>query len=243
LGEHAVLEAGARLGIPVTVVQPAVVYGPFSSGHATDILDELRTGRPMLIDDGRGICNAVYVDDVVTGMLLAATSDRAMGERFLLSGPEHPTWRDFFAAFERMLGVQRTVSRSETEALALWERASRRPWLIPEAMRLLRGDETLRRRVLTTREGTFLRDVARRMLPRAVFERQRPPAATPPNGAQEGVEAPLTAVRPWVVRYQAKRARVRIDKARQLLGYEPAFDLQRGMALTEQWARWCGLLS
>jgi hypothetical protein len=26
------------------------------------------------------------------------------------------------------------------------------------------------------------------------------------------------------------------------LGYQPAFDLARGMALTEQWARWANLL-
>jgi nucleoside-diphosphate-sugar epimerase len=45
-----------------------------------------------------------------------------------------------------------------------------------------------------------------------------------------------------VVRYLAKRARVRIDKARDVLGYRPAFTLEAGMRLTEAWARWAGLL-
>ncbi len=243
MGEQAALEAGIRLGVPVSIVQPAVVYGPYSTGHATDILEELRTGRPILIDDGQGICNAVYVDDVVTALLLAATSERAPGERFLISGPEHPTWRDFFAAYERMLGVSRTVSLSEADALALWQRSSRRPWLLSETVRLLRGDEALRRRVLATREGALLRGVAQRVLPRAVLERGRRAASPRDQGTRDGAEAPLAAMRPWVVRYQAKRARVSIDKARRLLGYDPAFDLRHGMALTEQWARWCGLLA
>ena len=40
----------------------------------------------------------------------------------------------------------------------------------------------------------------------------------------------------------AAKTRVRIDKARRLLGYEPAFALNGGMELTEQWARWANLL-
>jgi nucleoside-diphosphate-sugar epimerase len=38
------------------------------------------------------------------------------------------------------------------------------------------------------------------------------------------------------------RTRVRIDKAKRLLGYRPAFDFESGMALTERWARWANLL-
>jgi nucleoside-diphosphate-sugar epimerase len=44
------------------------------------------------------------------------------------------------------------------------------------------------------------------------------------------------------VQYLAKRARVRDDRARELLGYEPAFGLADGMRLTEAWARWARLL-
>jgi nucleoside-diphosphate-sugar epimerase len=50
-------------------------------------------------------------------------------------------------------------------------------------------------------------------------------------------------MRPWLVDYLAKRARVRIDKARELLGYRPTFRLPTGLALTEAWARWSGLLA
>jgi hypothetical protein len=37
--------------------------------------------------------------------------------------------------------------------------------------------------------------------------------------------------------------RVRIDKARRLLGYRPAVDFALGMEMTEKWARWANLLS
>jgi nucleoside-diphosphate-sugar epimerase len=44
-----------------------------------------------------------------------------------------------------------------------------------------------------------------------------------------------------MIDFFAARTRVRIDKARRLLGYEPRFDLDRGMGLTAAWARWAGL--
>ena len=39
----------------------------------------------------------------------------------------------------------------------------------------------------------------------------------------------------------ASRARQRIDKARRLLGYEPQFGLERGMAITSEYIRWARL--
>ena len=118
-GEQIALARGAQYGVPVVVIQPAIVYGP-NAHYTLEMLSDLRTGRVILVNGGVGICNVVYVDDAVTALLLAATNDRAHGERFLISGPEHPTWAQFVGAFEAMLGVHRTVSLSERDALCLW---------------------------------------------------------------------------------------------------------------------------
>jgi nucleoside-diphosphate-sugar epimerase len=240
-GERLALALGASRKVPVTVIQPTVVYGPHAGVHGADILEELRTSRVILVDGGSGICNAVYVDDVVTALLLAAISDQAVGERFLISGPEHPTWRQFFAAFEAMLGVQRTIPLSEAEALALWRASRRRPWLLTEALRAVREDQGLRRRLLATREGSLMRRVAERVLPKSVMapgrwtqDPKRRPAASQ--------ELPIGPLRPWLVHYLASKARIRIDKARERLGYDPVFGLSEGMRLTGEWARWAGLV-
>jgi nucleoside-diphosphate-sugar epimerase len=240
-GERLALELGGARGIPVTVVQPTVVYGPFATVHGSDILDELRSGRMILVNGGQGICNAVYVDDAVTALLLAATSPRAPGERFLISGAQHPTWADFFGGFARMLGAEdRLVPMSASEAHARWAASRRRPWLASEALTLLRRDRSVRKRLLATREGLWLRSLAERLAPGRVraAERWAEPAARVDAAA---AEPPLGPMRPWLVDYLAKRARVRIDKARELLGYRPEFSLGAGLALTESWARWAGL--
>ena len=241
-GERLALALGSRHGVPVVVVQPTVIYGPNAGVHGAEILEELRTSRVLLIDGGAGVCNAVYVDDVVTALLLAATSERAPGERFLVSGPEYPTWREFIGCFERMLGVSRTVPMSEAEALALWRRSRRRPWLAPDLLRLLREDRALRRRVLATREGALARRVVAHTPLRSLLGGVRAPAPPGPAAVPPDDELPLAPARPWLVHYLAKRARVRHDKARALLGYEPAFSLADGMCLTEQWARVARLL-
>jgi nucleoside-diphosphate-sugar epimerase len=238
-GERLALETGTRLRVPVTVIQPTVVYGPRAGVHAAEILDEMREGRVILVNGGSGICNAVFVDDVVTALLLAAGTDRGAGDRILVSGGEHPTWAQFFGAFERMLGGDGTTSMTEAEALALWRSSRRRPWLIAEALQSLRDDPALRKRLLASREAIGLRALVQRVAPGLLRSAEQRVAAHRPAARVERAPGP---VRPWVVRYLAKRARVRIEKARAVLGYEPAFGLEPGMRLTEHWARWAGLL-
>jgi nucleoside-diphosphate-sugar epimerase len=234
-GERVALSYASQL--PVVVLQPTTVYGPRAGVHGSAIIEELLSSRIPLPAYGAGICNAVYIDDLVTAMLLAATSDRARGERLLVSGAEYPTWREFYGAFERMLGVERTVPMSEAEALALWKRETRRRWLLADAWRIVRTDAELRRRLLETREGAVVRRVAERVLPERAFAPENWAAA--PEPAQD--EPPLAAFKPDVVRALASTARVRIEKAREVLGYEPVFGLCDGMRLTEAWARWAGL--
>jgi nucleoside-diphosphate-sugar epimerase len=137
-GERIALARGAQYGVPVVVIQPGIVYGP-NAHYTLEMLSDLQTGRVMLVNGGVGICNLIYVDDAVTALLLAATNDRAYGERFLISGPEHPTWAQFVGAFEAMLGVHRTVSLSEHDALRLWHRSACSGSLVAEALRAMQG--------------------------------------------------------------------------------------------------------
>jgi len=239
-GEQLALARGAQLGVPVVVIQPGVVYGP-NAGNAFEMVNELRTSRVVLVNGGTGICNLVYVDDAVTALLLAATNNHAPGERFLVSGPEYPTWAEFVGAFERMLGVRRTVSLSEHDALLLWRRSTRHPWLVPEALRAIQRDPGLRARLLATKEARAARWIAARLASDSLKGALRA-ASHAERASGPAVELPIGPVRPWVVKNMACRARVSTEKARRILGYVPVFKLRQGMNLTEQWARWAGLV-
>src|SRR3954470_19991734 len=104
-------------GLSVAVVQPTVVYGPFGTTFTIKPLQMMKSCRVIIVNGGDGLANLVYVDDVVSGMLIAALHEGAHGDSFILSGPEPTTWREFYAAHETMIGRSATVSMSPEQAL------------------------------------------------------------------------------------------------------------------------------
>jgi nucleoside-diphosphate-sugar epimerase len=100
--EEAVLASKARL--PVTVLRPSAIYGPYDS----DFLPLFRAvKRGFLPSVGRQeLCvDVCYVTDVVRGMLAAAESPATCGELFFLSGSAH-SWRDIGWEIARQLGTR-----------------------------------------------------------------------------------------------------------------------------------------
>jgi nucleoside-diphosphate-sugar epimerase len=92
LTERMVLDLHQEAGLPVVVLQPTAVYGPYCRPWTLQPVEDLKTGLVPLVDGGQGYCNAVYIDDAVEAMLLAATNPAVRGETFLISGEEPVTW-------------------------------------------------------------------------------------------------------------------------------------------------------
>lgn len=232
-------------GLPVSVLQPTAVYGPYGGVWTEAVIRSLQSGRQILVNGGDGLGNAVYVDDLVSAMLLAAVKESALGEAFLISGEEPVTWRELYGFFERMLGTERrTVDMTAAEALAYWRRWKRgQPRMVGEALRILKQEQPVRERIERTREGVWLREMASTVLPEAWQQRIKARLASGGRPSRPAAaELPIHPLTPQMIGFFRARTRVRIDKARRLLGYRPAFDLETGMDLTEKWARWANLL-
>ncbi len=238
----------ARAGrVPVAVLQPTAVYGPYGGVWTANVLAALRTGRVILVDDGRGLANHVYVDNLVSAMLLAAVEPAAVGEAVLISSAEPATWRELYGRFEGMIGAPRTVAMSAAEARAEWRRHRRaRAWALPELLSAVLADRELRERLFATRELVALRELASTVLPEAWQQRIKDRMSAGGGGAAgpgaAAGELPIHPLSPGAIDFFRARTRVRIDKARELLGYRPAWDLDSGMERTGRWARWAGLL-
>jgi len=92
------LERGlGALGVPHTIVQPTVVYGPGSPQWTVRFLDAFRAGDVIFPDDAQGLCHAVFVDDVVTALIAAAAAPQR-GRAYIISGDAPPIWRAFLEA-------------------------------------------------------------------------------------------------------------------------------------------------
>ena len=93
-------------GLPVTIVNPARVYGPgqMSEGNAmAALIDDIRCGRfPFLPNRGVNIGNYVLVDDVAQGQILAMERGR-IGERYILGG-ENASLEHVFEVIEKVTG-------------------------------------------------------------------------------------------------------------------------------------------
>ncbi len=130
-GEQAVLAA-----IPdAVIVRPPVVYGP----RDTDVFQLLQSvcrGLVVEIAGGPRWFSAIYVHDLVRGLITCARHPQARGAYFL-SHPKALTWSEFGAAAAAIVGRRpRTVTVPVPLAFATglaaecWSRMRRRPGIV-----------------------------------------------------------------------------------------------------------------
>ena len=85
--ERCLLDLVRTRRLDLVVLQPTIVYGPAGGAWTDSPVRELLTGEVWLPDAGRGLCNAVHVDDVCRAAMAACTAGLASGDRLLISGP------------------------------------------------------------------------------------------------------------------------------------------------------------
>ena len=235
-GELALSEEAATSGLPFTILRLGTVYGPYGRAYTLQPLTTLPERRIALVDDGAGISSATYVDDVIQAMLRAALHP-GTGQRYMIRGPDQPTWRAFYEAYEAMLGIDGLVSltRAEMKRAKRAEFASSARRLLPETLAALKASSEFK----NTAAGLGLRTLYQRV------GGSRNPAQAPvmrSTATTAAAERPIQLIPPIMIDYFANRSQFSIAKAEAELGYAPAYDLASGMALTEQWARWANLL-
>jgi nucleoside-diphosphate-sugar epimerase len=82
---HRIAEERAAAGAPVVIVQPGLVYGPEDRAIVGQLIDQASKGKmPAKAFPDLGY-NAVFVDDVADGILLAHDRGR-VGESYVLGG-------------------------------------------------------------------------------------------------------------------------------------------------------------
>ena len=233
-GERALADEAATNGLPFTILRLGAVYGPYGGSYTVIPLATLAERRIALVDDGAGIANATYVDDVIQAMLRAALHS-GTGQRYMIRGPDQPTWRDFYECYERMLGAGGLVSltRAEMKRARRAEFTASAKRLLPETLAALKASSGFK----STAAGLGLRSLYQRVSGGS----GQAVVGTAPRPAPQ-IERPIQLIPPIMIDYFANRSRFSIARAQAELGYAPAYDLAAGMALTEKWARWANLL-
>jgi len=114
-----------RVGLPVCILRPAMVYGPRSQFMVVDIVHALRRRRAFLIDGGRYPAGLTYVGNLVDAMILAADQDASSGHAYNITDGNQVTWKEYIDALADMAEYPRPVRNlSQDRAFVLasfWE--------------------------------------------------------------------------------------------------------------------------
>ena len=244
-GEKAALEMSKRLGLPLTVIQPTVIYGPGAPSWTLNTIRMLKSGRIILIDGGNGLSNVVYIDDLISALLLAALSDKASGEKLLISGTGPVTWKDFYGAFEEILGMKSTVSMSSEELNNYRQIMRRKSSTIAQIKRLIREEYSGNPRIIELPLIAGFRSIVKSFVSRKTIENLKSSVVGKKDESEKkaaGDNKPIHLFSEYQEAFYKSRASVNINKTTNLIGYNPKYNFTDGMKITSQWIRWANLL-
>jgi nucleoside-diphosphate-sugar epimerase len=94
-GEMRAREAIGR-GEPVTIVRPGPIYGEGDT-RFLKLFKAIQKGRFVMIGSGEVRLHMVHVDDLVRGIMLCGSKAEALGEIFIITGPDAPTLNQLVA--------------------------------------------------------------------------------------------------------------------------------------------------
>lgn len=196
-------------GLSTAIVRPSIVYGPFSRSWVVGTAKRLQSGLWSEFEGhGDGFCNAVFVDDLASAILLAVDHPAANGETFNVNGPEVGTWNEYFRRLNAAMGLPPLERKSATQSARKTAIMSRVETVIRAFVS--RFEDKLMEIYL---QGGWASNVMKRV--KTMLD------STPSHSELEDL--------------YSRRAIYSDDKVRRLLGYRPKFDLQRGLELSVLW--------
>lgn len=241
--ERSVLRFGRR-GLPVVILRPSIVWGPYSA-WSTRLIPDLKERRVCVINGGNGACNTTYVDNLIDAVFLGFENEKAVGEAFFITDGERVTWGDFIQAHVKMLGEDIALPNLSLEEIR--EHYRRQPGLVMGSFRA--AGQALRSREL--RQLLLRIPATKRVLDRIWHW-----SASLDESSRDRIRARV-GIRPAVpatgeihrampdadtLATQSTTVFFSIEKAKKLLGYTPRIGFTEGMARVEQWLRFANYL-
>jgi len=207
--------------VEVVVLRPGIVTGPRSSRWVQGIADELLEGKAYLINDGAGICNSIYVDNLVNGIYLAMIreSQAVSGQVFLLGDQERVTWLDLYGSIASALGIDpSTIARVDTPRFGpSWRQTIDEVRASAPAQKIL----------------PVIPGRLKRIAKAAIFEAIKSDTG---GGQQDGLSLPqVPNVTQEMVLLQSCTYKLPHTKAERLLGYQPPVTFSEGMRRSISW--------
>ena len=132
---------GEENTLEVAIIRPCAIYGPGDT-RMLKLFQMVQKGTFFFVGRFDAYFHAVYIDDLVDAMILAATESKAAGQTFVIGGPNYQKLRDYVGKAAEILGV-----REPWINLPWWPMYAA-AWLMEKAGLLLNFQPPLHRRRL-----------------------------------------------------------------------------------------------
>lgn len=103
--EKFMLEFGRSHNLAVTILRPGFIYGPGDNQLLPKILETLKSGRFAFIGTGEKVLNIVYIENLIQAILLAAKSDKAIGQVYNITDGAAVNRRQFINTIADVWGL------------------------------------------------------------------------------------------------------------------------------------------
>jgi len=94
--------------LPIVIIRISETYGP-GDRRLLKLFKAVKKNMFFIIGNGKNLHHLVYIDDLISGMLLSASSEAAVGKIFLFAGKEPLTTVEMVQEIARYFGTK--VSR------------------------------------------------------------------------------------------------------------------------------------
>ncbi len=221
--ERRLLKLREKGSVEVVMLRPGIVTGPRSIWQAR-FATELLAGTACWLDDGRGICNSLYVDNLVHAIHRALAVPGIDRLAFLLGDDETVTWADLYRPVAEALGVRSLILPNVDYEPP---RRNLREWI---------------RSLEANRSARAMASLIPKRIRRGLFAAMEPVAR--PGLSTWADPKPIHAPRPVATLEMSLLYRcawkLPDTRARRLLGYRPVVSFAEGCRRTIGWMGFAG---
>lgn len=219
--ENQLLKLAQGGSVGITILRPSIITGPRSMWIA-EPARQLLGGGLNLVEGGPGVCNTIYVDNLLDAVLLAAQRPEAVGQVFLTADADCISWGEFYRGLARELAlspecigsIPRSNAAAPTRGAAWLQRARfSAPYQIAGLLMPKSFKQSLKWR-----------------LQRGI---DRWPTVHEDSPAGASYDQNVLHLTSW---------RITNEKARRLLGYQPAVTVAEGLRRSAAWLKFAGWL-
>jgi Predicted dehydrogenases and related proteins len=212
-------------GLHGSIVRPTYVWGPYSMWYTIYPVELMSKGEFVWADNGNGICNAVYVGNVVDLSLLCCQNPAADHQAFIVTDDEKLTWKEFYGHYLDVLGMT------------------------PEQFPSVPLKDGFDRKWRKAAKAFLTKHM------KSLMDKYQALAPTAPKRAKLQYKAPRKVLRLTLKQIMKKlpemnatsmaiysqQSQIDVRKNKELLGFVPRYSVEKGMKITCDWLRWSDL--